>query len=85
MNFDRRMKFYQRNDCHEQIKLHRALLKYGFNSFDVQVLYSNIDKDCIDDLETLMISTYNSVEDGYNICPTGGSIKGLNHSVETKK
>lgn len=66
-------------------KLKNAIQKYGKDAFEFKVLFVCSEKDA-DWYETLMISGYNSVEHGYNICPQGGSVmKGRKHSSETKQ
>lgn len=53
-------------------KFYNAILKYGWNNFTHEVVYSNLNKQAADKLEKELIHKYNSIEDGYNL-KEGGS------------
>ena len=65
-------------------KICRAIQKYGKESFTFEVLFV-CDPEVADINETIQIARHNSVENGYNICPQGGSRRGVKLSSETKK
>jgi group I intron endonuclease len=54
-----------------RIKINRALLKYGYENFHIEVFVSLFDKESLDKAEEGFIEMYNSIENGYN-CKTGG-------------
>ena len=64
---------------------HRAIRKYGPDSFTHEILESNIDKDLLDSKEVYYIEYYKSYEKGYNSDIGGKTRKGFIHSSETKK
>jgi group I intron endonuclease len=54
-----------------RIKINRALLKYGYENFHIEVFVHLFDKESLDKAEEGFIEMYNSIENGYN-CKTGG-------------
>lgn len=66
-----RINQYKNLHCEAQIKLYRAILKYGFYSFTVEVLWATNDetnvRSILDELEIDFINIYNAVSNGYNI------------------
>lgn len=78
---------FNKNNKNYDCFYYRAIRKYTDKGIGTEILYSNIDSDCIDDLETLMISTYDAINHlfGYNTCPVGQHVmSGRKHSEETK-
>lgn len=62
---------YKYDDGKTRSKLKKALLKYGFDSFELFILDICPDHDSLNELEKEYIKFYNSVENGYN-CTHGG-------------
>ena len=65
-------------------KIKNAIQKYGVDAFDFKVL-TTVKEESADDLETFLIKAFRCVEHGYNICPEGGTRRGVNHSAEAKQ
>ena len=55
-----------------QQKFYRAILKYGWENFEHQVLIENLTKQEADELEIAYINQFDSIENGYNLL-IGGS------------
>lgn len=73
---------YNQIKCKSQIKIYRALLKYGVENFKKIILEECAeDKDLLDSRETYWIIRHDSIKNGYNI--KGGGSHGR-HSDETK-
>ena len=79
INFMKRISSYKNNSCYNQTKIHRAISKYSWNSFSVEILFKynmkNPDRTCIalDAMEKFCIKKYSSIENGYNIKTGGGN------------
>ncbi len=83
------------NDIKERGLLKRAILKYGWDSFTVEILkiFENFDKSKLEDrlmildVETSYIVQFDSDnrEKGYNLCRYSTDRTGIPHSEETKK
>lgn len=69
------------NEKKKHYKISRAILKYGVEAWEKEVLASNIPEDEIEQLEIDTIKKYDSVRLGYNIS-TGGKIP---RGIEVKK
>lgn len=54
-----------------QPKFYRAIQKYGWNSFQHDILYTNLNKETALKIEADLIQTYNTIENGYNVSPYG--------------
>lgn len=54
-----------------QPKFYRAIQKYGWNNFQHDILYTNLDKETALKIEADLIQTYNTIKNGYNISPYG--------------
>lgn len=54
-----------------QPKFYHAIQKYGWNNFQHDVLYTNLDKETALKIEADLIKTYDTIENGYNISPYG--------------
>lgn len=88
-NLESRLKSYKTAHCKKQVHLYNAILKYGFENFKIEILYSterefthlNI---LLDTLEIAAIKKYNSTDKtlGYNIRSGGTNGK---CSEETKQ
>lgn len=63
-------------------KMHNAILKYGWNNIEHELLYSGLSKEEAEAKEIELIAFYGSVENGYNI-DHGGNTTGT-HSIETR-
>lgn len=64
-------------------KMHAAILHYGWNNVEHELLFSNLTKQQAEEKEIEMIAFYNSIENGYNI-DHGGNCTGT-HSIETRE
>lgn len=77
---------YKALDCKNQTHLHRAIIKYGWDSFTVEILWGTDDltniHEILNMLEVDFINLYDCIENGYNIREGGdnGAI-----SEETKE
>ena len=78
----------QRKSCHisdskkVDTKFYRAVRKYGWDSFEYEVLIESASRQELDSLEVEFIKKFNSIENGYNV-RSGGEHP--NMSEETKK
>jgi group I intron endonuclease len=77
---ERRWDYYRRLSCKHQRQLHKALVKYGWDSFIKEVVDYAYDKEYLDFLECLYIGLNNSIATGYNSATGGANSK---HSPET--
>lgn len=64
-------------------KMHNAILKYGWNNVEHELLMTGLTKPQAEQAEIETIAFYNSVENGYNT-DHGGNCAGT-HSIETRK
>lgn len=81
-----RWKDYSKFRCSGQVKLYRALKKYGWENFAARIIElcdSNIPQEMLDLKETIWVNHYNSVEHGYNLTYGGGSHG--KHSAESRQ
>lgn len=63
-------------------KMYNAVLKYGWNNVEHEILYDGLTKDEAEKKEIETIAFYNSVKNGYNT-DHGGNVCGT-HSIETR-
>ena len=63
-------------------KVYAAILKYGWNNVEHEMLFDGLTKQEAEAKEVELIAYYNSIENGYNI-DHGGNVPGT-HSVETR-
>lgn len=63
-------------------KMHNAILKYGWNNVEHEMLYDGLSKPEAEAKEIEMIAFYDSVSNGYNT-DHGGNVTGT-HSIETR-
>lgn len=68
----------------QQPKMSNAIKKYGWANVKHIVLLSGLSLNEANKLEREMITKYNTIENGYNVSPGGGSNKGLPHSAEAR-
>lgn len=54
-----------------QPKFYHAIQKYGWNNFQHEILYVNLSKEEVLQIEADLIQKYNSIENGYNVSPHG--------------
>ena len=80
IDFNRRMKNYERMECKKQTKLYHALLKYGYAAFKID--FYPYPEYMLNWIEKSMIRQYNTIKEGYNLTDGG---KNGRHSEETKK
>lgn len=73
-----------KHNKHCNIKLQNAYNKYGENNLVFEIIELVPDKEQLLDQEQYYIDTLNTVNEGYNICPTAGNQLGLKHTLETK-
>lgn len=55
----------------DNMLIHRAMNKYGIEHFYYEILEENIPSDMINEREIYYIDHYNSMNNGYNMCPGG--------------
>ena len=65
----------------KQSKFFNAILKYGWDNFQHNILYSNLTANEASQKEQELIKYYNTIENGYN-CESGG-LTNRKHSQET--
>lgn len=65
----------------KQSKFFNAILKYGWDNFQHNILYSNLTANEASQKEQELIKYYNTIENGYN-CESGG-LTNKGHSQET--
>jgi len=82
VDIERRFRGYRAGRARHQLKLDRALLKYGVSAFDFEVIYLAYDKQQLDWLEIWFIEGFHAISSGYNC--RGGGANGL-HSDETRR
>lgn len=63
-------------------KMYNAILKYGWNNVEHELLYDGLSKQEAEEKEIETIAFYNSVVNGYN-ADHGGNVSGT-HSIETR-
>lgn len=54
-----------------QPKFYHAIQKYGWDNFQHDILYTNLDKETALKIEANLIQTYNTIKNGYNVSPYG--------------
>ena len=54
-----------------QPKFYHAIQKYGWDNFQHDILYTNLNKETALKIEADLIKTYDTIENGYNISPYG--------------
>lgn len=64
-------------------KMNAAILKYGWNNVEHELLFDGLSKQEAEAKEIELIVAYNSIENGYNI-EHGGNVPGT-HSIETRR
>lgn len=70
------------DSTHIDTKFYRAVRKYGWDSFEYEILAESEDRNELDKLEVDFIKSFNSIENGYNI-RSGGEHPTMGE--ETKK
>lgn len=76
--------FHNKSDPSKIKNIHKAISKYGKESFTKQVLYQSKDKTHTLEMETHFISMYDSRNNGYNMTD-GGDSGGYTHTNKTKE
>lgn len=59
-----------------QPKMKRAIDCYGWDNIKHEIIIDGLDYETAAKIEKIMISAYNSIEDGYNVSIGGGDING---------
>lgn len=82
--YDRVLQYKRGNDDHRAIG--KALLKYGFDNFDISILAKDIPLDKLDECEQYWLDYYNCYDRsiGYNICKEANTTRGYKHTEEAK-
>lgn len=80
------LRFRQHYKINEPTLIHKAMVKYGIDNFSLDILYSSLDKDDINNKEAYYIEYYDSRNKniGYNICKGGEGTSGRVVSDEFK-
>lgn len=73
-----------RNNCHDNLKLQRAWLKYGEANFELKVIETLTDQSTLIFKEQYWIDFLGAIKNGYNLCPAAGTTLGIKRSDETK-
>lgn len=83
--YDRMMQYKRGLDKHRVIG--KAIQKYGFNNFDIDIIEKNVPINLLDCREQYWMDFYKSYNSdvGYNICKEAGTTRGFHHSEDTKK
>lgn len=68
-----------------QPKFFNAIKKYGWYSFEHQIFKDNLPEQCAKTLEKILISVYDTIENGYNVTIGGEGGLGRIVSDETKR
>jgi group I intron endonuclease len=81
---------YERTKTHKRSKddthFHRAVRKYGWESFTTEILHENIDTMYLDEWEMYYISKYDTFgKNGFNMTAGGSGIRGYRHTEEHKQ
>ena len=84
-NLSDRFSRYYRGEFNSYMK--RAIEKYGFENFDIEILERNVSLHELDLLEQYWMDYYQSYhrDKGYNICPIAGNTRGTKRTQETRK
>lgn len=81
----RRFQVHKQNSTYNHcIKLRRAMKKYGFDKFSIELLTFCHTQEIANYWETYFIHKYNSIKNGYNILEFANNRKGIKHSKKTK-
>ena len=68
-----------------QPKMYNAILKYGWDNIQHEILFDDLSQEEANLKEQEMIEKYNSIDNGYNVSIGGGGTYGIPCSDETKK
>lgn len=79
-----RMEKYRYLACKPQIKLYRAIKKYGWGNVKIEILLYSTNNDILNEMEKFYIKYYNSIESGYNLTGGGEGFR-KRHSEESKR
>lgn len=87
VDFDHRMRQYSFGSCKLQRYLYAAIVKYGWDNFNKEVLAPAYSRAELDRLEIDFIRDYKATNPayGYNIIAGGGGSTGLRHSDGAKE
>lgn len=66
--------------------MYKAFQKYGFENFNIEVIFETEDIEILNEKEKYYIKVFNSLTpNGYNLCEGGSNTKGYRHKEESKK
>lgn len=68
-----------------QVLFYRAIVKYGWNSFEHKILFENLSKLDADLIETDLIYYYKKISKSYNITDGGAGVTGFKISEEKRQ
>jgi group I intron endonuclease len=84
IDYDRRLKSYQKYRCKNQLKLYNSLIKYGLETHTFQFLESCLETQ-LNERERFWQEHYNSLLDGLNLKLTTSKTRSGKYSAESKE
>ncbi len=84
VNFKGRMSYHKhsKDGCY----IHRAIRKYGWNTFKVEKIIDNVPEEDLNNIEISYIAVENTKRpNGYNLTDGGEGVSGYSHTEECKK
>jgi group I intron endonuclease len=86
INFEKRLDSYKKLKCKNQPKIYNALVKYGFENFqnEIVITLNTYNKEELNNLEIFYIKEYDSCTSGYNCTIGGAGSVGYVHTIESK-
>ena len=84
VNFKKRMSDHKHSK--DGYYIHRAIRKYGWNTFKVEKIIDNVPEEDLNNLEISYIAVENTKRpNGYNLTDGGEGVSGYSHTEEFKK
>jgi group I intron endonuclease len=84
-NWPSRKRVHKSNYPRKKFKFYNAIRKYGWNSFDWQIIYQSLDRDyTLNVMENFFIQKYDSFKNGYNSTLGGEGVFGV-HRKQSKE
>jgi len=69
---------HKRNSQYGGNRFYNAILKYGWDNFNWEIIYCSKDKEhCLNEMEPYFIKEFNSINNGYNITEGGAGVIGV--------
>lgn len=85
VNINKRFENYRNLRRTSQIKLAKAIVKYGWDNFTKEIYeYKNISNEALNYIEIRNIHEYDSFNNGYN-CTLGGGGRRIHKTIEERK